>query len=214
MKRSGLIQTWKALGAPTGANNALVCAQDGVDIARTIKSSLSPARLLLLDSQPPPPKARFETTDQSLEQLAQVQAGEYDLVACGPGWELGDLSQIRSRLSAIHTLLAPDGILVGEIATFAAPHGDGDFNDLLFPHLARAGELTPDRQIRPALTASSWMLLIQSSGFHPHAVDDAGGQSLPLDFVDLHKARLAAFDAVELTTGVLRFAARQRELSE
>ena len=212
MKRSGLVQTWKALGAPIGANNALVCAPDGVDIARTIKSALSPSRLLFLHSELPPPKARFETTGQSLEQLAQIQAGEYDLMACGPGWELGDLSQIRSRLAAIHILLAPDGILVGEIATFAAPHHDGDFNDLLFPHLARAGELNSDRQVRPALTASSWLLLLQSAGFHLQAVDNAG-QSLPSDFVDLHKPRLAVFDAVELTTGVLRFAAHRGELS-
>ena len=214
MKRSSLIHAWKALGVPAGALNALVYAPDGIEIARAISSGLTPQRLVLLHPDRPPPKARFETTAEALEQLVQRHAGEYDLIACGPGWDLGDLSRLRSNLVAMHGLLAPEGTLVGEIATFAAPQGDGDFNDLLFPHLVRTGDLDLERQARPALTVSSWLLLLQSAGFDPLAVEGLGVQSLPPEFVDLHKPRLALFDAAELATGVLRFAARRREVAE
>ena len=39
--------------------------------------------------------------------------------------------------------------------------------------------------------------------------DGFGGQSLPRDYADLHAARLAAYDPVELATGTLRLILRK-----
>ncbi|MFT4953737.1 MAG: hypothetical protein ACI8U3_000099 [Brevundimonas sp.] len=204
-----LARRWKSLGAPTGVENALVFGPQGADLARAVQTALSPGSLTLLHPDPPPPRARFRTDPATLTDLAAVRPGAFDLIVAGGGLEIGGLSQVRSRLAALAELLTEDGVLAAEIQTFAAPGPDEDFDALLFPHLARAGELEDGRAARAPLTAASWTLLLRSAGLHPAALDGVGAQRLPQELGLLHSARLAAYDPVELSTGALRLVARK-----
>lgn len=198
-----LVKTWKALGAPSGARTVLAFGPQGPDLARAAQEAMAPGSLTLLHPDRPPPRARFETTPESLTDLAAVRPGAFDLILAGGGLETGDLSHIRDRLVALVDLMAPAGVLAVAIDTLAAPVAAG-LDSLLFPHLARAGDLGEDLPIRAPLPAAAWMLLISASGLTPQAADGLGAQTLPGDYADLHGARLAAYDPVELTTGTLR----------
>ncbi|MBA3999710.1 hypothetical protein [Brevundimonas sp.] len=204
----GLVKTWKALGAPSGAGTVLASGPQGPDLARAVQEALAPGSLTLLHPDRPPPRARFDTIPDSLTDLATTRPGGFDLILAGGGLETGDLSHVRDRLVALADLLAPAGVLALAIDTLAAPVG-ADFDALLFPHLARAGELGEDLPIRAPLPAAGWMLLIRATGLELEAADGLGGQTLPRDYADLHGARLAAYDPVELTTGTLRLILRK-----
>src|SRR5690606_35976596 len=134
-----------------------------------------------------------------LDQLTRERPGAFDLAAASGVLETGDLSEVRDRLTCIVTLLKPGGVLAAAIDTLAAPDpDDGSYDLLLFPHLARRGELGEALRVRAPLPASAWRALIQAAGFEILAVDGARGQRLPPDLQSMHEARLAAYDAVEL----------------
>jgi hypothetical protein len=203
-----LVRTWKSLGAPSGAGVVLAFGPQGPDLARAAQEALTPGSLTLLHPDRPPPRARFDTAPDSLADLAAARPGAFDLILAGGGLETGDLSHVRDRLEAVVDLLAPAGVLAVAIDTLAAPVA-AEFDSLLFPHLARTGELGEDLPIRAPLPAAAWMLLIRASGLTLEAADGFGGQSLPRDYADLHAARLAAYDPVELATGTLRLILRK-----
>ena len=114
------------------------------------------------------------------------------------------------RLRHIAALLKPGGVLAAAIETLAAPDPDhGDYDLLLFPHLARSGELGEAMQARAPLPASAWRALVQSAGFEIIALDGARGQRLPVDFRSMHEPRLAVYDDTELTGASLRLVARK-----
>jgi hypothetical protein len=204
----GLVKTWKSLGAPSGARTVLALGPQGPDLARAAHDALAPGALTLLHPDRPPPRARFDTTPDSLTDLAAARPGAFDLILAGGGLETGDLSHVRDRLGALVALLAPAGVLAVTIDTLAAPVAAG-FDPLLFPHLARAGELGENPAIRAPLSAAAWLLLIRAAGLTVEAADGLGGQSLPPDYAELHAARLAAYDPVELGTGTLRLILRK-----
>ena len=187
-----LVKAWKTLGAPSGAGAVLALGPQGPDLARAVQEALAPGALTLLHPDGPPPRARFDTTPDSLADLAAARPGAFDLILAGGGLETGDLSHARDRLKALVELLAPAGVLAVAIDTLAAPTA-ADFDALLFPHLVRSGELGETLPVRAPLPAA----------------DGLGGQSLPPDFAGLHAARLAAYDPVELTTGAMRLILRK-----
>lgn len=203
-----LARAWKGLGAPTGGV-ALAMGPQGFELARAVRDVLTPEDLILLHADPAPARSRF-TTAADLDQLTRERPGAFDLAAASGALETGDLSEVRDRLTFIATLLKPGGVLAAAIDTLAAPDpDDGSYDLLLFPHLARRGELGEALQVRAPLPASAWRALIQAAGFEILAVDGARGQRLPPDFQSMHEARLAAYDAVELMGGSLRFLARR-----
>lgn len=205
-----LVKCWKAMGAPSGAKAALAFGPQGPDLARAVHTVLNPGALTLLHPERAPPRARFETTPQSIPDLAAERPGAFDLILAGGALDSGDLFQVRERLKNLVDLLAYGGVLAAEILTFCAPGPDGDFDALLFPHLARSGELGDDRQAPCPLTAASWSLVFGAAGLDLEKLDGVGGQALHPDLASLHMGRLAAYDPVELTTGALRIIARKR----
>lgn len=205
-----LVKRWKAMGASSGAKAVLAFGPQGPDLARAAQTVLNPEALTLLHSDRAPPRARFETTPQSIPDLAEERPGAFDLILAGGALDSGDLFHVRGRLHAIVDLLADGGVLAAEIRTFCANGPGGDFDALLFPHLARSGELSDDRPGLCPLTAASWSLLLGAAGLNLEKLDGIGQQTLPPDLASLHMARLAAYDPVELTTGALRLIARKR----
>ena len=207
-----LVRAWKGLGAPEAANHALVTGPHGLDLARAVRDELAPASLVLVHPDAPPARSRFETTSADLSQLSGSQPEAFDLIAVGGGLESGDLSLVRDRVRNIALLLKPGGVLAAAIDALAAPDAEqGSYDHLLFPHLARAGDLGDEMQSRAPLPASAWRALLQASGFEITALYGARGQMLPPDFRATHEARLAAYDDMELAGGALRLVARKRE---
>ena len=204
------VETWKTLGATSGAQRALALGRHGPDLARAVLADLSPADLILLH-QGAAPRGRFQTSSQPLSDLAQETPGAFDLILVDGVLEEGDLSDVRNRARNLHRLLAPGGVLAATIETLAAPlEGEArPFDILLFPHLARAGDMGETAQTRPPLSASAWRALLQATGFEITGVHGIGDQTLPQDFIDAHGARLAAYDAGELASGRLALVARK-----
>ena len=135
------VETWKTLGATSGAQRALALGRCGPDLARAVLADLSPADLILLH-QGAAPRGRFQTSSQPLSDLAQETPGAFDLILVDGVLEEGDLSDVRNRARNLHRLLAPGGVLAATIETLAAPlEGEArPFDILLFPHPLRPGE--------------------------------------------------------------------------
>ena len=204
-----LTRAWKGLGAPGGSGDALAMGAEGFELARAVRETLAPGQLVLLHPDPPPARARF-TTVTDLDQLVRDRPGSFDLVTASGGLETGDLAEVRDRLRQVASLLKPGGVLAAAIDTLTAPDPhQGAYDHLLFPHLARSGELGEVIQARAPLPASAWRALVQSAGFEVIALDGARGQMLPADFRAMHEARLAVYDDIELTGGSLRLVARK-----
>ena len=176
------VETWKTLGATSGAQRALALGRCGPDLARAVLADLSPADLILLH-QGAAPRGRFQTSSQPLSDLAQETPGAFDLILVDGVLEEGDLSDVRNRARNLHRLLAPGGVLAGDMGDTA--------------------------QTRPPLSASAWRALLQATGFEITGVHGIGDQTLPQDFIDAHGARLAAYDAGELASGRLALVARK-----
>jgi SAM-dependent methyltransferase len=209
-----LVRAWKGLGAPAEASSALVMGSQGADLARAVRDNLSPGTLLLMHAKPPPARSHFETTPVDLPTLARERPASFDLVAVGDGLESGDLVEVRERLQDIAGLLRPGGVLAAAVEAMAAPDSRrGSYEHLLFPHLARAGELGDEIQARAPLPVSAWRALVHAAGFEIIALDGARGQMLPADFQTMHEARLAAYDERELAGGSLRLIARRTDRS-
>ena len=207
-----LVRAWKGLGAPEAANHALVTGPHGLDLARAVRDELAPASLVLVHPDAPPARSRFETTSADLSQLSASQPGAFDLIVVGGGLESGDLSTVRDRVRDVSRLLKPGGVLAAAIDAFAAPDAEqGSYDHLLFPHLARAGDLGDEMQTRALLPASAWRALLQAAGFEITALYGARGQMLPPDFQTTHEARLASYDGIELAGGALRLIALKTE---
>lgn len=199
---------WKALGAPRGAASALVSGPDGFDLARAVKEALAPDALTLMHPDSPPPRARFTTTAETLEALAASRPAGFDLIVAVGGIEQGELSEVRARVAALRGLLAPGGALVLGVDTLAAPDAETGFEPLLFPNLARAGDLGETARARAPLPASAWLMLVQAAGLNVEAADGEGAQALPEALMREHGARLAAYDSGELAAGRLVLLAR------
>ena len=166
---------------------------------------------MLIHPDSPPSRSRFETTSEDLTTVAQSHAGAFDLVAVGGGLENGDLSEVRERVLALADVLKSGGALAAAVEAMAAPASETrSWDHLLFPHLARSGDLGDAVQSRALVPPSAWRALLQAAGFEILAMDGARGQMLPSDFLQMHEPRLAAYDAVELTGGALRLVARKK----
>ena len=136
-----LTRAWKGLGAPGGSGDALAMGPEGFELARAVRETLAPGQLVLLPPDPPPARARF-TTVTDLDQLVRDRPGSFDLVTASGGLETGDLAEVRDRLRQVASLLKPGGVLAAAIDTLTAPDPhQGAYDLLLFPHLARSGEL-------------------------------------------------------------------------
>ena len=204
-----LTRAWKGLGAPRSNGDALAMGPEGFELARAVRETLAPGQVVLLHPDPPPARARF-TTATDLDQLLRERPASFDLAAASGGLETGDLAEVRDRLRHIADLLKPGGVLAAAIETLAAPDPDhGGYDLLLFPHLARSGELGEAMQARAPLPASAWRALVQSAGFEIIALDGARGQRLPVNFRTMHEPRLAVYDDTELTGASLRLVARK-----
>lgn len=202
------VRTLKSLGAPTRAARVLALGPGGFDLARAALDGLDPGALTLVHPGPPPPRARFDTTADSLAELAAARPGGFDLVLASGALETSGLGRIRTDLGHMTTLLAPRGALALIIDTLGAPDAEGGFDALLFPHLSRQGALgdTP----RTLLPAAAWMLLLQSLDLDVQAVQGLGEQEAAPELFDRHAARLDLYDAGELATGRLHLIARKR----
>lgn len=200
-----LVRRWKALGAPVGAPRALAMGPQGHELARAVMDTLSPAELVLLHPTPAAARARFRTEAGDLATLSQSDADGFDLILVGGGLEAGDLAAVSDAAGRLGELLRPGGGLALIVDTLAAPlpgeSGDG-FDHLLFPQLAASGELGEAAAARAPLPASAWRLLLQGAGLKVEqlqAADDGLPETLTID----HGARLAIYDAQELTFGRL-----------
>lgn len=197
------VRAWKALGAPSGAGAALIVADPGLDLALAVNEVLQPATLTVTHRDPPPAKARFETTPHGPIELAANRPGGFDLILTASVLEQGDLSDVRAHVAALRDLLAPGGVLAASIATLGAPGGAGSHDALLFPHMARAGTLGEDVQFRAPLPASSWALLVQAAGLEVRALDNGPANTLPDTVLARHEPRLSAYDPLELSVADL-----------
>lgn len=204
----------KALGAPSGALSALVFGPGGFDLARAVNTVLSPRTLILMHPEARPPRARFETTTETLHDLAASRPGAFDLVVAAGGAEEGPLSEVRATIGALRDLLTPDGTLVLGLETLASPDDEtGAFDGLLFPHLARAGDLGDGLQARAPLPASAWRMMLIAAGLDVLAEGGRGAQTLPQSLTDMHGIRLDAYDPEELATGSMILIAAKRGAS-
>src|SRR5690606_10913976 len=204
-----LVRGWKTLGAPVGAPRALAIGPQGHELARAVMDTLSPAELVLLHPAPAAARARFRSEAGDLATLSQSDAGGFDLILVGGGLEAGDLASVSDAVGRLGAILRPGGGLALIVDTLAAPlpgeTGDA-FDHLLFPHLAASGELGEAGAARAPLPASAWRLLLQRAGLKV-AQMQAANAGLPEAMSVDHGARLAIYDAQELTFGRLNILA-------
>lgn len=203
----------KALGAPSGALSALAFGPGGFDLARAVNTVLSPRNLILMHPDARPPRARFETTAETLDDLAASRPGAFDLIVAAGGAEEGVLSEVRARIGALRDLLTAGGALVLDVETLAAPDAESAFDGLLFPHLARAGDLGDGLQARAPLPASAWRMMLIAAGLDVLAEGGRAAQTLPQSLTDMHGVRLDAYDSEELATGSMILIAAKRGAS-
>ncbi|MFN4297164.1 MAG: hypothetical protein ACK4FB_10010 [Brevundimonas sp.] len=200
-----IARTWKALGAPVETEAVLAFGPRGIELARAAHEILQPRALTLLHDGPPPARARFDTCPDTLAQIAAARPGAFDLVLAGGGLETASLGRIRDDLGRIVEILRPGGTLAAVIDTLGAPDPDGACDALLFPHLARQGELGDEP--RTLLPAAAWILLFQTIGLEIRSVQGLGEQEMSPDMVERHAARLQIYDSGELGTGRLHLVA-------